>query len=295
MGFFSDFGKERVEEEKTLGPRELRQLRGERDEDEEEDVVVDKQKATKKAAAAMDRVRQYQVARLKYYYAVATFDCVETANNVYSECDGMEYELSATRIDLRFIPAEMTFSTPSSSCLTNPDPDKYQPKTFFTTALQQGKVELTWDEENQERAKAIKDAYKIGDGEELENLGDLIASASEDEEDSGKEENKEEGSKNQDAITKYRALLAGIGDANEKPTEGDMEVTWNDEGENEDQEELTPWEKYLKKKKDKKKKKKPETGSEDEIPPGVDMTDPFFAEEGEPSKKKNKKKKSKEI
>ena len=25
------------------------------------------------------------------------------------------------RIDLRFIPAEMTFSTPSSSCLTNPD------------------------------------------------------------------------------------------------------------------------------------------------------------------------------
>merc|ERR1712123_76117 len=195
--------------------------------DDDEDVVVDKQKATKKAAAAMDRVRQYQVARLKYYYAVATFDSVETANNVYSECDGMEYELSATRIDLRFIPAEMTFSTP----------------------LQQGKVELTWDEENQERAKAIKDAYKIGDGEEMENLGDLIASASEDEEDSGKEENKEEGSKNQDAITKYRALLAGIGDANDKPTEGDMEVTWNDEGENEDQEDLTPWEKYLKKKK----------------------------------------------
>ena len=65
------------------------------------------------------------------------------------------------RIDLRFIPAEMTFSTPSSSCLTNPD--KYQLKTFFTTALQQGKVELTWDEENQERANAIKDTYKMGD------------------------------------------------------------------------------------------------------------------------------------
>ena len=157
------------------------------------------------------------------------------------------------RIDLRFIPAEMTFSTPSSSCLTNPD--KYQLKTFFTTALQQGKVELTWDEENQERANAIKDAYKMGDWEELENLGDLIASASEDEEDGDNEENEEEGGKDQDAINNYRALLAGVGDVTEKPSEGDMEVIWNDEGRNENEEELTPWEKYLKKKKDEKKKK----------------------------------------
>ena len=142
----------------------------------------------------------------------------------------------------------MTFSTPSSSCLTNPD--KYQLKTFFTTALQQGKVELTWDEENQERANAIKDAYKLGDWEELENLGDLIASASEDEEDGDNEENEEEGGKDQDAISKYRALLAGVGDMTEKPSEGDMEVTWNDEGGNENEEELTPCEKYLKKKKE---------------------------------------------
>merc|ERR1719483_19407 len=220
------------------------------------------------------------------------FDSVETANHVYSECDGMEYELSASRIDLRFIPAEMTFSTPSSSCLTNPDPDKYQPKTFFTTALQQGKVELTWDEENQERAKAIKDAYKIGDGEELENLGDLIASASEDEEDGDNEENQEEGGKDQDAISKYRALLAGVGDVAEKPSEGDMEVTWNDEGGNENEEELTPWEKYLKKKKDKKKKPVTAGSKDDDVPEGVDMSDPFFAEEfDEGDKKKTKKNK----
>ena len=68
--FLSDFGRERVEEEKTLGPRELRQLRGEQDEDEDDvEVLVDKNKAVKEAAAAMDRVRQYWVARLKYYYS----------------------------------------------------------------------------------------------------------------------------------------------------------------------------------------------------------------------------------
>ena len=74
--FLSDLGRERVEEEKTLGPRELRQIKGG---EEDDGLMVDKKKAIKEAAAAMDRVRQYQVARLKYYYAVAQFDSVDTA------------------------------------------------------------------------------------------------------------------------------------------------------------------------------------------------------------------------
>merc|ERR1712130_697274 len=194
------------------------QLRGEQEdeEEEEEDVsgIVDKKASMKKAAAAMDRVRKYQVARLKYYYAVAKFDSIEAANHVYTECDGMEYELSATRLDLRFIPAEMTFSNPSSSCLAPPNPDKYQPKAFCTTALQQGKVELTWDEDNQDRAKAIKEAYNMAEGEEMDNLGDLIGSASEDEEGDGEEDmDRIKGdSQEKDSISKYRALLADIGE-----------------------------------------------------------------------------------
>ena len=67
-------------------------------------------------------------------------------------------------IDLRVIPAEMPLSSPSFSCLTIPSPVKCQPKTFFTTALKESsKVELTWDEENQERVRAIKDTYKMSD------------------------------------------------------------------------------------------------------------------------------------
>jgi len=285
----------------------------------EEEVIVDINKRREREAEAMGRVRQYQVNRLKYYYAVVEFDSVDSADRVYSECDGMEYELSATRFDLRFVPDEMEFGdSPTDICLTKPDQDKYQAKTFQTTALQQQKVELTWDETDPQREKSMKKAFeamgKDGDLDELENVKNLIASASEDDgeddaDKSGDEESDGETVNDKDMINKYRALLADINSKEEKEaeTKGNMEVSWHepDTAEQPEPEELGPWEKYLEKKKNKKKKRKEivnKEGSEDDIPEGIDLNDPFFADElgtdlvesTEGRSKKKKKKKGKE-
>eukprot|EP00951_Prasinocladus_malaysianus_P026341 scaffold233687_cov23-Prasinocladus_malaysianus.AAC.1 len=57
-----------------------------------------------------ERLRFYERSRLRYFYAVAEFDSAATANRIYEECDGLEFEHSACRIDMRFVPADLDLS-----------------------------------------------------------------------------------------------------------------------------------------------------------------------------------------
>ena len=43
------------------------------------------------------RLRMYERSKLRYYFAVVECDTVSTASNLYAQCDGLEFELTANR------------------------------------------------------------------------------------------------------------------------------------------------------------------------------------------------------
>lgn len=305
----SEYGLKRMQEEELRGPIELT-------EKTETDRLSDDGGNEEGSKYHMEKLRRYQLNRLKYYYAVVECDSVTTADKLYSECDGMEYESSATKLDMRFIPNDTTFDQePREVCNKLPDLTKYKPRLFTTTALQQAKVDLTWDTTNPNRAEAIKSALD-GKIDDLD-LKEYLASSSEDE--SAEELEQKSDDETDDPIKKYKMLLQDIEKKEEKKQNKDMEmeITWGmglkekaDElvkkKLNEDTKNLTPFEQLLQKRKEKKKERKlknkkeienkdnsDKNSSDDEAPSDIDMNDPYFAEEF--NKPEFKSKKSKNI
>ncbi|XP_031168902.1 ESF1 homolog [Sander lucioperca] len=342
----SEFGKERLKAEQTKGPLELRALPDDSEDDTEEEKGY------------RERMRDYQFKRLKYFYAVVECDSADTAAKIYQECDGFEYESSCSVLDLRFIPDDVQFEEEPKDVATDVNLSDYTPKLFTSSANATSKVQLTWDETDNERVTALNRNFNKDELLAMD-FNAYLASSSEDEEEEGeegrfefgepesgdedataeakrpaesvvveaekkpqKEEEKRSKKKRSDVqISKYRELLKGIQDKETKLHEDrdmEMEITWvpglketteqlvKKKLEGKDQ--LTPWEDFLQKKKDRKKQKKSqrkegedeEELSEDELPPDVDLSDPFFAEElaatdiKKKSKGRKKKKKQEE-
>lgn len=89
----SEYGLERMKEEEVLGPKELVEMKK-----EEGPSTADTNETDDVDDYHREKLRQYQINRLKYYYAVAECDSAETANKIYDECDGQEFESSAARL-----------------------------------------------------------------------------------------------------------------------------------------------------------------------------------------------------
>lgn len=78
-------------------------------EGEELEVVSDVESDAGSEDINMDQLRQYQLERLRYYYAIAEFSTVQAAMKVLSECNGTEFERTANMFDLTYVPEEMEF------------------------------------------------------------------------------------------------------------------------------------------------------------------------------------------
>lgn len=196
---------------------------------------------------------------------------------------------------------------------------KYTPRLFTTTALQQAKVVLTWDENNVER-KELNDKLVSGRLNDVpdQELRKYVAYSSEEESDGGDKivKKTKQKTKNEDAvadskmdsISKYKALLNDINtkDKQKKDSRIEMEFSWGigvkDKAEKSDVDvtvkaDVNHFDKILELKKEKKKARKEEKkklrrkhrnggesddvaeSSDDDLPDGIDLNDPYFAEE----------------
>ncbi|KAI4488856.1 hypothetical protein M0804_004354 [Polistes exclamans] len=268
----SEFGLERMKEEEIKGPVEL--VNDKKEEDHSEN---DNEEGSN---YHMEKLRRYQLNRLKYYYAVLECDSAETANKIYTDCDGIEYESTATRLDLRFIPDDMNFDQePREVCTELPEISKYQPRQFITTALQQAKVQLTWDETNPEREELANrlNSGKINEINEKDLQAYLANGTSDDDTDKEIEQDdrhqreiQEDLNTPNDPIEKYKSLLKQLDEDEEakKNKDVELEFTWGIGTEEKTEKlvneklnknkHLAPFEKYLAKRKTKQKARKEE-------------------------------------
>ncbi|XP_044519347.1 ESF1 homolog isoform X2 [Gracilinanus agilis] len=292
----SEFGKERMKEERVQGPKELQSI---------------PENATEKDWTSREKLRDYQFKRLKYFYAVVDCDSPETASKIYEDCDGLEFESSCSFVDLRFIPDDITFDEEPKDSALEVDLTTYKPKYFTSAAMGTSTVEITWDETDHERIKTLNRNFKKDELLDMD-FQAYLASSSDDEEEPEEEQKGDNGisvsedvksKKSQkdddEQIIKYRQLLQLVQEKEKKCKDNDMEmeIKWvpglKESAEEmvknklEGKDKLTPWEQFLEKKKEKKKLKKKqklqsvteEETSEDELPSDVDLNDPYFAEE----------------
>ncbi|CAL9735847.1 pre-rRNA-processing protein Esf1p [Monosporozyma servazzii] len=194
--FPSEFGKERMQREETEGPprdifqkkKSKKKSKGKKhseNSDEESDVSdVDINDLYEEGDAEKDvdtkALRQYQLERLRYYYAVVYCNNIDTARAIYENCDATEYESTANMFDIRYVPEGMEFDDePRDQC--DSLPKNYKPLNFSTDALQHSNVKLTWDETPADRVEIAKRAFSQKEIDEMD-FKAYLASDSEDEE-----------------------------------------------------------------------------------------------------------------
>jgi hypothetical protein len=115
----SEFGKERMEHDSLYGPPKA--IFSNDDVSSNKKKILIKKKEKKLEKRILDNkikaledeenyefndmeLRKYEALKMKYYYGVVYCDSPHTASYLYKEIDGMEFEQSNLKIDLRFIP-----------------------------------------------------------------------------------------------------------------------------------------------------------------------------------------------
>ncbi|KAJ7560922.1 hypothetical protein O6H91_03G006300 [Diphasiastrum complanatum] len=271
----SQFGLQQMKNEEQHGPKGVFEPNNEGQDSDEEDEID------------MEKLRKYEKAKLRYYFAVVTCDSSATASSLYTACDGMEFERTSNVLDMRFVPDNMKFEVAPRDTAVEVPAD-YKAPEFETRALQHSNVKLTWDDEEPVRVKALRQKFSSDqlnemdfkaylasedDSESDDGYGPEVADEEDETRSAAAETNKSEYSKRKLQRERYRSLLLGSDETGiskkSQKVDLDMEITFHSglselskrlsqQQESKRHEGETVWEAYLRKKKEKKKARKKE-------------------------------------
>lgn len=288
----SEFGRERMEREELEGPprevfasskrkdgadEDYENSEEEDDEEDDEDSKIQRQLQHAQVSEGNEfdtaALRQYQLERLRYFYAVISCSSDACAKRIYDALDGHEYLNTANFFDLRFIPDEVSFEDdkPREEC--SKLPEGYRPNDFRTEALTHSKVRLTWDDDDPERKEVQKRAFSRAEIDEND-MQAYIGSDSSDAESVASKKSAAEDRKAKKKEAERAKMRAALGLAEEpsrskkKDDEpvGDMQITFTsgmtnggDKGgvfENEPQDAESTRDRYIRKERDRKQKRR---------------------------------------
>ena len=185
----SEYGMKEMAKENKEGPDKeifnseaiIKTGNDKEEEQEEEDEEID---SPNEEGFDPIELRKYELKKLKYYYAVVYCDSVETANLLYTECDGLEIERTQSFMDMRFIPDDLKEFPypPKEVCDHMPANKEYVQEFKPNSALQDTKVKLTWDQGDPKREDLLYRAFHK-EGFNEDDINELLVS-SDSEEDS---------------------------------------------------------------------------------------------------------------
>jgi hypothetical protein len=99
------------DEEGRIKPKKKRKSKkgATQDEDDSDESDIELFEVDEGGEFDEEALRDYQLERLRYYYAIVTFDSPQAARYIMDEVDGTEMERTANVFDLSFVPDDMTF------------------------------------------------------------------------------------------------------------------------------------------------------------------------------------------
>jgi len=229
--YISNYGKEQIQKDSLYGPqgiwkdttdKEINKKESEEEQSEEEQSDDGNDDPTKKVTSKapskvrknqneefdQNALRKYELQKLKYYFAIVHCDSINTAQQIYDDYDGFEYENSALKLDLRFVPDDMKFPDPPKEVCKEFNPNHELKTQLTNSALQSSNVKLTWEAPNTKRYEFMSKNLSLDKLEELD-LKDYIGSESEEED-----------------AEKFRKLLTFESGEGRKGKAKDIEITF---------------------------------------------------------------------